>query len=133
MEVEFSKTNNFDFNHYDIYLNSRKYSLENKTKIDIEETENHFYIKTFFIKSQEYQLEPNHKKCFIEVDHFINKKRFLVFIATLITLVTLYFIFETNFLWYLIISFGILIALFQLYIHTIGMKHYIKVKIEYQD
>lgn len=133
MNIKFIKANDFDFHNYSVFLNNKKINLNENVDLGLTDTKNSFNIKTYWFKTQEYNIVTNHKDCVVKIDNIIRKKVFVYLISILAILILTASIYENQNLWYVASAFGILWLFFQIYIYTFGRKKYINIKFEYLD
>lgn len=131
MLLKFISSNNLDFHNYSIFLNHKKVKLNETLNVDLEDKKQVFTVKTYWFKTKEYKLETNHKSCTVKIENFLSKKMYLFIISIFAFLIAICFIFDYQFIWNITVIYAILWLTFQLYMYSFGMKHYIKIKIEY--
>lgn len=131
MILKFIKSNNIDFHNYSIFLNNKKVDFNNSIKLNLTDNRNVFFVKTFWFKTKEYDIEANHNQCVIKIENLLSKKNYLIIMIIFSLLITLSLIINSQLIWNITAGYSLICLLSQLYLYSFGRNHYIKVIIEY--
>ena len=133
MKVTFKRANSIDYHNYCIYINDEQYTLNDELNLILDASNNSFYIKTYWFKTQIYELDLLHNECVINIEFIISKRQYFILMALFAIFITLSIAINNYAIWTVTACLSSLWLLFQIYIYSIGYKKYIKTNIKYLD
>lgn len=133
MKIKFKKSNSIDFHNYYVFLNNKKYNLNQELNLNLIDNNNSFYVKTYWFKTKCHKIDLNHKECTVNIEFIISKKQYFILMSVFVILIMCCIIFDNYFMWTFTTFLSLVWLVFQFYIYTFGHKYYIKTVINYND